>query len=58
MKGRYLYAYVILDLWDRSIVGMSIHDSEDGDYSRALFERVCRVLRVAPAYQHSDTAAR
>lgn len=54
VKGRYLYAYVILDLWDRSIVGWAIHESEDGDYSRALFERVCRDLGVAPAYLHSD----
>lgn len=54
VKGRFLYAYVILDLWDRSIVGWSIHESEDGDYSRALFERVCRDLGVAPSFLHSD----
>jgi putative transposase len=54
VKGRYLYAYVILDLWDRSIVGWSIHESEDGEHSRALFERVCRDTGVAPTYLHSD----
>ena len=26
VKGKYLYAYVIMDLFDRSIVGWSIHD--------------------------------
>jgi transposase InsO family protein len=54
VKGRYLYAYVIIDIWDRSIVGWAIHESEHGDYSRALFERVCRELQVKPIYLHSD----
>ena len=54
VKGKYLYAYVIIDLWDRSVVGWAIHETEEGDYARTLFERVCRDLKAAPLFLHSD----
>ena len=54
VKGIYLYAYVIMDLYDRSIVGWAIHDQEDGQLARELFERACRDHGASPQFLHSD----
>jgi putative transposase len=54
VKGIYLYAYVVMDLYDRSIVGWAIHDQEDGQLARELFERACRDHGAAPQFLHSD----
>lgn len=54
VKGIYFYAYVILDLWDRSIVGWAIHDREDGQLATELFERACLEHRACPRFVHSD----
>jgi transposase InsO family protein len=57
VKGIWFYAYVIMDLFDRSVVGWSIHDSEDGEHARELFERACRDQRAKPTFVHSDNGA-
>ncbi|MGH2507508.1 MAG: IS3 family transposase [Ktedonobacteraceae bacterium] len=54
VKGLYFYAYVIMDLFDRSIVGWAIHDREDGQLARDLFERSCRDQKATPNFLHSD----
>jgi transposase InsO family protein len=54
VKGVWFYAYVIMDLWDRSVVGWAIHDREDGGLARELFERACRDHQAAPLFLHSD----
>ena len=54
VKGIYFYAYVIMDLWDRSIVGWAIHDREDGQLGKELFERACLEQGACPRFVHSD----
>jgi len=57
VKGIWFYAYVIMDIFDRSVVGWSIHDTEDGEHARELFERTCRDQRAKPTFVHSDNGA-
>jgi transposase InsO family protein len=57
VKGIWFYAYVIMDIFDRSVVGWSIHDSEDGEHARELFERTCRDQAARPSFVHSDNGA-
>ena len=54
VKGLFKFAYVIEDLFDRSIVGWTVHDREDPEYAKELFERVIRDLGVVPHFVHAD----
>jgi transposase InsO family protein len=54
VKGVYYYAYVIEDLFDRSIVGWAIYETESDDHARELFELITQREGVCPEYVHSD----
>lgn len=54
VKGLFKFAYVIEDLFDRSIVGWTVHDREDPEYAKGLFERVIRDLGAVPQFVHAD----
>ncbi len=54
VKGVYLYAYVIIDIFSRKIVGWSIEEIESSDLARVLFRRVIRTLGVHPQFVHAD----
>ena len=54
VKGLFKFAYVIEDVYDRSIVGWTVHDREDPEYAKELFERVIRDLGMAPQFVHAD----
>jgi putative transposase len=54
VDGLYKYAYTIMDLFDRSIVGWSIEDKESDVHSSKLFSRVMRDLKVLPQIVHAD----
>ena len=54
VKGRYFYAYVIMDLFDRTIVGWAIQEREDGSLARELFARACSEQGAYPKFVHSD----
>ncbi len=54
VQGIYLYAYVIEDLYDRSVVGWSIHENESDDHAKALFESVTQKEQAYPEFVHSD----
>jgi transposase InsO family protein len=54
VKGIYFYAYVIMDLYDRTVIGWAIHDREDGQLARELFERACHEHGACPRFVHSD----
>jgi len=41
INGVYMYLYLILDIWDRSIVGWNIHESENGSLAAELLRRSC-----------------
>jgi putative transposase len=54
VRGLFKFAYVIEDLFDRSIVGWAVHDHEDPDLAKELFERVIRDLGEVPQFVHAD----
>jgi putative transposase len=47
-KGVYLYLYLILDIWDRSIMGWVIHPVESGDLAGDLLRETCIRHGVQP----------
>jgi transposase InsO family protein len=54
VRGMFLYAYTIIDLFDRSIVGWCIETHESDELSMLLFARVTRDMKVIPAIVHAD----
>lgn len=54
VMGLFYYAYTIIDLYDRSIVGWTIENSESDEHARLLFARVIRDPRVCPQIVHAD----
>ncbi|MGB9619464.1 MAG: IS3 family transposase [Armatimonadota bacterium] len=54
VRGIYLYAYVIIDLYDRSIVGWRIHDREDTELARELFHDLSKRMDLHGVQLHSD----
>jgi putative transposase len=54
IKGLFKYAYTIIDLYDRSIVGWTVEDCESDEYATRLFARVVRELKVLPQIIHAD----
>lgn len=54
VRGIFLYAYTVIDLFDRSIVGWSIETYESDELSKALFARITRDLMVIPVIIHAD----
>jgi len=54
VKGLYYYAYVIMDIYDKSIIGWAIHDREDEQYAKELFESVTLGRQIRFKYLHSD----
>jgi len=41
VRGVYFYLYLILDIWDRSIVGWAVHEKEAGDLAGELLNETC-----------------
>ena len=54
VRGIYYYAYVIEDLFDRSIVGWMIFENESDVHAKELFEAVCLKEKAHPKFVHSD----
>lgn len=54
IRGIFQYAYVIMDIWDRSIVKWCIHEREDSDLARELFEVAVRDNGYPNVFIHSD----
>lgn len=54
VKGLFLYAYVVLDIYSRKVVGWAVHESESPDHARDLFERTIQDLRAKPKFLHAD----
>lgn len=54
VAGIYFYLYTIIDVWSRKIVGWSIEESENFEYSERLFKRVMKAYGLNKVYLHSD----
>lgn len=54
VKGLFYYAYVVIDVFSRAIVGWSIEDCESPDHAQKLFERIINKLGVKPKFVHAD----
>jgi len=54
VTGIFIYAYTIMDLFDRVIVGWTIEETESDAHAKALFERIIRDLKVVPKIIHAD----
>jgi putative transposase len=61
VRGRYLFLYVVIDVWSRRVVGWTIHERDCADHAAALSrphvsndnpysESMFRTLRYTPAY--------
>jgi len=54
VTGIFKYAYTVMDLFDRVIVGWTIEDNESDTHAKILFERIMRDLGVVPEIVHAD----
>ncbi len=54
VRGIFLYAYTIIDLYDRSIVGWAIETTESDEHATRLFRRLVRDRNVLPEIVHAD----
>lgn len=58
VKGLFFYAYVIIDIFDRSIVGWSVHEEESDSHGRDLFhDTISRQIpnkKAKDLFLHSD----
>jgi len=54
VRGVFLFAYMIIDIWSRKIVGWEIHEREDVDLAANLFKRLKRRLNVKGIHLRSD----
>jgi len=54
VTGRWYFAYAVLDVWSRKIVGWEVHEKESADIAAAMFERLKREYNITEIYLHSD----
>lgn len=54
VRGMFLFAYMIIDIYDRSIVGWEIHETEDASLSRELFSRLAKKMNLKGVHLHAD----
>lgn len=59
VRGSYLYLYLIMDIWDRSIVGWTVHETESGLLAGDLLRETCIRQKVRPGELtvHQDNGA-
>ena len=54
VSGIFLYAYVIIDVWSRKIVGWEIHERESPELAAEFFQRLSRSLKLDGVRLHAD----
>ena len=56
VRGRFVYLYLVMDVWSRRIVGWQVHSSEGADEAATLITRICDENGVDPKglVLHSD----
>lgn len=59
-RGMYYYLYLFSDLYDRSIVGWEVYETESADHASELVRRIClkqKRLTTEPLVLHSDNGS-
>jgi transposase InsO family protein len=54
VKGWFFFAYVVIDIWSRKIVGWEIHESESPELASGLFRRIERWYKMKGIRLRSD----
>jgi len=54
VRGVFLFAYMILDVWSRKVVGWEIHAEESAALAEALFKRLAREMKLDGVRLHAD----
>ena len=54
VNGIFFFAYMIIDVWSRKLVGWEIHTKESADISSNVFKRLSRKLKLKGVKLHSD----
>lgn len=54
VRGFFYYAYVVIDIFDKTIVDWAVHEEESERYSRDLFERTLQGRKVTLRALHAD----
>lgn len=54
VKGIFLYGYKIIDIWDKTIIGWEVHDTESEEHADALFQRSLAEQGFPKVHIHSD----
>ena len=54
VSGIFLYAYVIIDVWSRKIVGWEVHQRESDEIAAELFKRLASRYDLRGVRLHSD----
>jgi putative transposase len=56
VRGRFVYLYLVMDVWSRRIVGWTVAERESPDIAAELIQRVCRDGDIDPRglVLHSD----
>lgn len=59
VRGKYFYLYLILDIWDRSIVGWSVEEEESGSRAAELLRKTCirQGVKAGELIVHQDNGA-
>ena len=54
VMGIYFYAYIVLDVWSRKIVGWEVHTKESEELSSKMFRRLAAEENLCNVRLHSD----
>jgi putative transposase len=56
VRGRFLYLYLVLDVWSRRIVGWQVHERENPKLASEMIQHICEDQKIDPSglVLHSD----
>ena len=56
VRGRFLYLYLVVDVWSRRIVGWRVHERESAELAADMIQQICEHEHVDPKglVLHSD----
>lgn len=57
VNGLFYYAYAIIDIFSRKIVGWEVSDVESGEVAERLFRRLTKSYNLKGVYLHSDNGS-